>query len=245
MKHLKTIMGALAVLVAVSCAKTPTAGSGQVIFEVSSNQQIADMTKSNVSDYTSTLPSKNDFTITITGVTVDYSWTGKISEWDSSTQLYAGDYNVVATYGSLEEEGFDKPYFYGEKSFSVTGGQPVTVSIKVTLGNTVVKLNFSENFKKYYSDYSFTLSRDGKEIVKFLKDENKAAFVDGYKFTLSGTLTAETKTYTFEKEYTSLNERTAYAINFDLSNVGGTSITISIKEGFADTVDLKDIELND
>ena len=248
MKHLKTIMSVLVVFAAVSCAKTPSAGSAQVIFEVSSNQQVADMTRSNVSDYT-TLPSKSEFVLTVTG-SDSYTWTGKFSEWNGDTKLLAGDYKVVASYGSIDEEGFDKPYFIGEQTFTVTSGQPVTVKISVSLGNTVVKLSCSEYFQKYYKDYSFTLSRDGKQIATFAKGVDKAAFVDGYKFVLSGTLTSETstsalKTSTFEKEYTGLYEATAYTINLDVPNVGGGAITISIKDGYAETIDLKDCELND
>lgn len=201
------------------------------------------MTKSKVSDYT-TLPSTENFTLTVSGVD-DYSWTGTILEWDPSVQLLAGEYHVMATYGSIEEEGFDKPYFNGESSFTIAGGQTVTAPVEVSLKNSVVWLSFSEYFKKYYSDYSFTLSRASKEIVTFTKDEeDRAAFVDGYQLILSGTLQAETKTYTFSKNL-DLNPATAYKIIFDVTNVGGASISISIKDGYAEEVDLKDCELND
>ena len=56
MKHLRTIFSVLALVAAFSCTKSHTEGNGQVTFKVSNNQVVADMTKSNVSDYT-TLPS--------------------------------------------------------------------------------------------------------------------------------------------------------------------------------------------
>ena len=159
MKHLKTIFSVLALIAAVSCTKSQTEGDGRVEFEVSSNQTVVDMTRSNVSDYT-TLPSAGDFTITILDGASAQVWTGKISEWDSTTPLLAGNYTVKATYGNLEEEGFDKPFFTGSQTFAVKGGESTSVSIPVALGNTIIKISCSEYFKKYYSDYTFKLTRD-------------------------------------------------------------------------------------
>lgn len=243
MKHLKTIISVLVLLVAVSCAKTPSAGSGQVNFGIASNQEIADMTKSNVSDYTA-LPSAEDFTLSISGPE-EYRWNGKISEWLPETILLAGEYSVTATYGSIEEEGFDKPYFTGSTTFQVNGGETTEVSVPVRLGNTVVKIVCTENFQKYYKDYSFKASRTGIEIATFAKDENKAAFVDGYLLTLSGTLVSETKTYEFSKSYSNLDPATAYTFTFDVSNVGGSSINITFKDGYTETVELGVYELNE
>lgn len=243
MKHLKTIFSVLALVAAVSCTKSHEEGNGRVVFEVSSNQTVVDMTKSNVSDYT-TLPSTGDFTITIFDGTSAQIWSGKISEWNSETPLLAGNYTVKASCGNLEEEGFDKPFFTGTQTFAVKGGDSTSVSIPVSLGNTIIKITCSEYFKKYYSDYTFKLTRDGSDIATFVKDETKGAFIDGYKIKIEGTLTGEMKTYTFEQEYTGLDEATAYTINFDAPTVGGSTITISFNDT-VETVELGDYELND
>ena len=243
MKHLKTIFSVLALIAAVSCTKSQTEGNGRVAFAVSSNDVVADMTKSNVSDYTA-LPAAGDFTITILDESSSQFWAGKISEWDSSTPLPAGNYTVNASYGDIEDEGFDKPYFTGTQTFAVKGGETSSVSVPVALGNTIIKISCSEYFKKYYSDYTFKLTRGTAEIATFVKDETKAAFVDGYKIKVEGVLQGELKTYSFEKEYTGLDEATAYTINFDAPNVGGSTITISFNDT-VETVELGDYELND
>ena len=243
MKHLKTIFGVLALIAAVSCTKSQTEGNGRVAFAVSSNDVVADMTKSNVSDYTA-LPAAGDFTITILDESSSQFWAGKISEWDSSTPLPAGNYTVNASYGDIEDEGFDKPYFTGTQTFAVKGGETSSVSVPVALGNTIIKISCSEYFKKYYSDYTFKLTRGTAEIATFVKDETKGAFIDGYKIKVEGTLTGELKTYSFEKEYTGLDEATAYTLNFDAPNVGGSTITISFNDT-VETVELGDYELND
>lgn len=243
MKHLKTIFGVLAMIAAVSCTKSQTEGNGRVAFAVSSNDVVADMTKSNVSDYTA-LPAAGDFTITVLDESSSQFWSGKISEWDSSTPLPAGNYTVNASYGDIEDEGFDKPYFTGTQTFAVKGGETSSVSVPVALGNTIIKVSCSEYFKKYYSDYTFKLTRGAAEIATFVKDEAKGAFIDGYKIKVEGTLTGELKTYSFEKEYSGLDEATAYTLNFDAPNVGGSKITISFNDT-VETVELGDYELND
>ena len=243
MKNLKTIIFASLLLAAVSCTKNQDAGSGQVSFEVNGNLELADVTKSNVSDYT-TLPSAEDFNISVLDATSAPVFTGKISEWNPATVLLAGNYTVTAEYGSLEEEGFDKPYFQGSASFAITGNQTTAVKIPVSLANTVVKVACTDNLKNYYSDYTFSVCRENSTIATFVKGETKAAFVDGYKLTLKGEIQSNSGKQAFEKEYTNLDEATAYTFLFDASNVGGSKITVSFNNT-VETIDLGDIEINE
>lgn len=247
MKHLRLLMSVLVVLAAFSCNKTSISGNGQVVFEVANDESVVDVTKSNVSDYTS-LPSTGDFTITVKGT--DFNWTGKVSEWDSTQSLDAGNYTVTASYGSLETEGFDKPYFASdETSFAVVGGQTTAVKINVALANTVVLVSCTDEFKSFYSDYTFTLTREGlnSSIATFVKDETRGAFVDGYKLTLNGELTANNgSTKSFTTSYTNLKAATAYTCVFGINQntYGKVSITITFDDT-VQTIDLGDKELND
>ena len=246
MKHLKVFISALILLGALSCTKNQTDGTGQVIFEVQSRQDIVEVTKSQVSDYT-TPPSASDFEITIKDSKNETFWTGKVSEWVSSTPLLAGTYTVEASYGSFEEEGFDKPYFFGETSFEVKGGLSVAVPIEVSLANTIIKVECTDNFKNYFKDYTFTLTRDGSDVVEFTKtvvDAGSAAFIDGYKIKVEGTLVGEFKTQTFAADYSDLDVAKAYTLEFDAPNVGGSTITISFNHDVMD-VELGDVELNE
>lgn len=243
MKHLKTIISVLAILASVSCAKNQTSGNGQVVFMVSSDDAVADCTRSNISDYTA-LPATGDFVISIRDEESYIVFDGKLSEWDSTTQLTEGYYSVEACFGELETEGFDKPYFHGRHDFMVNGGKTEEVSIPVSLGNTIIKVECTENFRKYYNDYSFTLMRDGNPIAVIGKEETRAVFVDGYRFSINATISYESNSYEIIREYTDLDAATAYVIRFDVTNVGGGSITITFHDE-VETVDLGDYELND
>ncbi len=243
MKHLKTILSVFVLLLAVSCEKNKSEESGKVTFDLSGNWDITEVTKSNVSDYV-TLPSAADFTITILDAASAQVWTGRISEWDETTELNAGDYTVTATFGTLTEEGFGKPFFTGTQAFTVTGGETVAVSVSVSLGNTIFKIASSQYFDNYYTDYTIKLTRDGSDIVTFSKGETRAAFIDGYKVTVEGTLVSETGTKTFSEEYTGLQTATAYTYSMDVTNVGGSTISITFNDA-VETVELSDYELND
>lgn len=243
MKSLKTIFSVLALIAAVSCGKSRIEGEGRVEFEVSSNQDVTDVTKSNVSDYTA-LPAAEDFTLAIFDESDAQVWTGKISDWDSDALLPAGSYTVEASYGNLEDEGFDKPYFTGSQTFMLKGGETVNVPVPVSLGNTIIRISCSKNFNDYYKDYTFRLTRDGSEIASFVKGETRGAFIDGYKIKVEGFLAGEVKNYVIEKEYKSLDEATAYTMYFDAPGVGGSEVTITFNDN-VETVDLGEYELND
>lgn len=243
MKHLKTIIGVVAICAAFSCTKSQNDGSGYVNFEVISNQMVDDVTKSNVSDH-ATLPSASDFSIAIKDAEGTILWSGKCSDWDPTTPLNEGDFVVEATYGNLEVEGFNKPYFYGSQTFTVVGKETATVSVPVTLGNTIIKISCSDYFKSYYTNYTFKLTRDGADVVTFAKDDTRGAFIDGYKISVEGVLTSETRAHTFSADYSNLREATAYTLYFDASNVGGSTITISFNDT-VEEVELGNVELND
>lgn len=244
MKTLRTLMSLSVLAVMFSCTKSNSASEGYLTFSVETDEVIEDVTKGNVSDLTA-LPSKNDFILDVKDASGSSFWSGKVSEWDPSTKVPFGEYTVNAVYGDLNEEGFDKPYFEGSKKFFIQGTERTAVSVNASLANTAIRISCTDNLKNYYSDYTFRLERGNSVIATFPKGETKAAFVDGYKVTVAGTLTTSGGVQkTFSKEYTNLNVATVYNVIFDIANVGGGSITISFNDK-VETVQLDDVELND
>lgn len=270
MKNLKKIISALALLAAFSCSKVQHGEDGsRITFQVVTDQDLIDPTKSdvsgsfNVSDF-ATLPSANDFTLSVVNSTTQETvWEGNLGGWPADKMLPAGSYSVTASYGSLEDEGFGKPYFTtGMRNsaelpdpveFAIVGGdEPVVVQIPVVLGNTLVRFACSDVFANYYKDYSFSIVRDQKTIAEFSKadiEAGKAVFLNGYRFSVAGKMVSPNGTsldYKGESDFSALKPATIYTLNIDLDNVGWMTpdISIELEEDLADE-DLGDFELNE
>lgn len=226
----------------LSCSKV-VEQRGVVNFSIDSDYGIVDVVKSSVSDYTS-LPSASSFNIEIVRDDDTPVWSGVLSSWDNTTPLVAGDYSVKASFTD-GKEGFDKPSFQGEKKFTVVGENSTDVLVPVSLQNCLVRVSCTDNFRNYYPHYSFVLTTaEGMEIV-FDENETRAAFIDAYKFSVSGSLVNQggVKSSFAAKEYEGLEAATCYTLRFDTSGTGGMKISISFNDE-VNVVDLGFVELN-
>lgn len=247
MKLIKASILLLALGAAAGCKKTeaPAADTGSITFAVAAQQEVADVTRSQISDITA-LPAAADFTLTITDAQKKTVWSGTIAQMTEPYTIAAGEYTATAQYGSVSDEGFDKPCFTGSMPFTINGGDSKQITIPVSLANAIVKVSCSDMFRNYFSDYSFKITTAAGTQIDFPKSETRGAFIDAYKFTIDGTLKNQGGTaQSFNKTYdTGINPATCYTVTFDASSVGGTSITVTFNDT-TETIDLGDIELND
>lgn len=227
---------------AVGCSKVVDPATGCVTFKLMNETEVIDITKSSVADFTS-LPTAESFSIKVTDSQGNETAVEDIS---SSISLVAGNYRAGASFGSVSEEGFDKPCFSGYSDFTVNGGATVPVTINVKLANCIVRIATTEAFRNYFTDYDFTVTTGAGTAIAFPKSETRAAFVDAYLIKVKGTLTNQAgKTQTFnEVEYKNLAAASCYTVTFDVSNVGSTAISITFNDSVED-VALLDVELND
>lgn len=233
----------LSALMALSSCNKEDLSSGKIEFTLDGSFEITEVTKSQVSDYT-TSPKAGDFTVTIKD-SKSTVWTGLLSNYDASTALSTGSYTVEASYGAEGDEGFDKPWICGSQSFTVNGGQTTSVSIPVKMNNSAIRVQCSDQFVRYFPEYSFTVTTGSNTVISFPKGETRAAFIDAYKFRIDGSMTSQTgAAKSFSKEYSSgIQPATCYTILFDVSNVGGLSVSISFNDSL-ETVNLGEVELN-
>lgn len=247
MKFIKTSILCLATVAAAACHKSeaPTAAEGTITFTVAAQQEVNDVTRSMVSDITA-LPAAADFTLTITDAQKKTVWSGTIAQMTEPYTIAAGEYTATAQYGSVSDEGFDKPCFTGGVPFTINGGDSKQIAIPVSLANAIVKVSCTDMFRNYFSDYSFKITTAAGTQIDFPKSETRGAFIDTYKFTIDGTLNNQGGTaQSFNKTYdTGINPATCYTVTFDASSVGGTSVTVTFNDT-TETIDLGDIELND
>ena len=171
-------------------------------------------------------------------------YSGKLSGWNVATKLKQGYYVVTASYGS-NAIGFNRPVFKGAPvQFTIVGGETTAVKIEAELGNAIVRIEFTDMFKKYYSFDKLTLTQGGSTI-DFSPTETRGAFVEAATaFTLEGTFTAQSGAKTkFEKEYQA-RMTTCHRIKFDASNIGGNTIDITFDDKPSETITV-DTELNE
>lgn len=233
-----------ACMLAAACSKVVRyqEDTGTVTMSLDGDWQVAEMTRSSVSDYAD-LPSSGDFSIVVVNANDEEIPVTNPSE---PLKLTVGNYIARASYGSTADEGFGKPCFAGEQNFIIEGGKTTEVKIVASLANCLVKMAYTDAFRSYYSDWSFTLTTGSGNSIGFAADETRAAFVDAYLVKVKGTLTTQGgSTRTFEEtEYRNLRPATCYTMKFDASNIGQDSITITFDDSVT-TVELGEVELND
>ncbi|MBO4446875.1 MAG: DUF4493 domain-containing protein [Bacteroidales bacterium] len=236
----KTLIAITAALAAACGCNRLQEGEGSISLDLRPADFVMEVSKGNVGDYT-TLPAAADFDITLTNYAGAVAWSGKFSAWDPTAKFAAGEYEIKATYGDPDEEGFDKPCFEGLKEFVVIAYESRNVSIEPTLSNCIVKVTTGEYFKKVFSSWSFNISTGLGN--SFQLPENKGIFIDAFKFTLEGTfVTTAGKNVNFSKEFTGLESGTLYTVSTEVNNVEGSSFTISFNDQ-TETISIEE-ELN-
>lgn len=234
---------AVTAILLTACGKNSGEKTGTVSFSLDVRGGVTDVaTKSSVGDFTA-LPKTSAFTLNIEA---DGTEVLSIDNPEGPVELLSGNYSVKAVYGSPTKEGFGRPCFSGEQTFSITGGQTSSVNIPVRLANCVVRLEFTDNFRNYYRDWRIILTTGQGNTFAFTPGESRALFMDAYLVKVAGTLTNQAgKTFTIPSgEYRNLDPATCYTMRFDASNIGGNSLSISFNNDLQD-VDLGETELND
>lgn len=184
-------------------------------------------------------PSVSDFYVHLsrTDGTVDKTWS-KVSEMSAAEKFPVGSYEIETYYGDMDEEGFDKPYFYGSTKFSIYDGDLAKPEVVATLQNTMVSFDYTDAFLNYFTDYSTTIHSAGGSYVTFAKDETRAAYVKPGNVSIAMTLTnREGKTVTIEPAgITDAKPRTHYRVTFDVNGgeVGDAVLRITFDESVVD-----------
>ncbi len=184
-------------------------------------------------------PSVSDFFVHLsrTDGTVDKTWS-KVSEMSANEKFPVGKYQIEMYYGDINEEGFDKPYFYGSSDFTIYDGDVAKPEVVATLQNAMVSFDYTEAFKNYFTDYSTTIHSTGGSYITFTKDETRAAYVKPGDVSIAMTLTnREGKTVTLEPAgITDAKARTHYRVTFDVNGgeVGDAVLRITFDESVVD-----------
>lgn len=92
-------------------------------------------------------------------------------------ELRAGKYTVVADLGSSDVEGFNEPFYSGSKDIQLKKGENENVDIECKLANSILKINYTDAFKEYFSAYSTSVVTSKGNNVEYAQDEERGAYL--------------------------------------------------------------------
>ena len=96
----------------------------------------------------------------------------------SEIELKEGAYTLIASKGDNLPSAFENPYFEGSTDFTVKADMSTPIDVTCTLGNARITVDYTEDFKEAYSDYTVLLSSaftSGSLEIK--KDEMRPAYM--------------------------------------------------------------------
>ena len=226
--------------------KNPNLGRGDFNLSLTTNSEVIPVLRSVAEDNT-VVPSPEDFAITLTNEDGSFSksWS-TINNIPPEGSYDVGNYTIKATYGSLEEEGFDTPFYSGESQFTIRDQETTPVEVVCTLGHVKLSLQYTEAFTKYFADYQTTVtSASGKEII-FDKNENRDAYLTPGNISMKMKLTKPngiTANYAPAK-ITNATARQHYIVTFDVTESVGAAILTIVFDNATDvepiTIDVSD-----
>ena len=170
------LVSALLSFYLVSCSEENvyTKREGSINISLSANNSL-EGNISRASDVNS--PDVGDFSVTITKKD-DGSVIGK---WDKfsqfeSVKVQVGQYDVSASYGDKDTEGFDALSYLGNKTVDVIEGEMAKASIECTINKARVSLAYTDNFKKYFKTYQVYIKSSKGKQVDYSNDETRGAY---------------------------------------------------------------------
>lgn len=174
----KVYYGLLSLMLAglVSCSKDEGSSSfeGRIDVRVSADQSLSDAV-SRASEE-GVVPEAKDFALTIE------SADGKVSNsWDSfekfqPVSVAVGTYNVTASYGDANAEGFEALSYLGSTSVEVRKDETAEASVTCTINKAKVSISYTDDFKSYFSSYSAYVTSSKGNKVTYADDETRGAY---------------------------------------------------------------------
>ncbi len=198
-------------------------------------------------------PALSDFSLLITGEANDFSksW-NSISDYKSEDERFVkGNYTVSIECGDITEEGYNKPYFYGKAVAPVPDrNKTVDVEVVATVGNAIVEIATTENFRGYFPTYEFKMTTATNEF-ELVENSSEHLFIapqanvtiDCNCIRQSNLATGKYETLPTQT-IPEVKARTRYIVTYDLERVGKVNVTVKLNDTIIGTYDI-DVELNE
>ena len=177
------VLGVLICASSCDSDRVPADGIGKLRLSLSAdttslNKGINNSTKAAVSDEFEKFLTTADYKIRIVQQSDTVQSYDRFDEMPSEIELKEGAYTLIASKGDNLPSAFENPYFEGSTDFTVKAGMSTPIDVTCTLGNARITVDYTEDFKEAYSDYTVLLSSaftSGSLEIK--KDEMRPAYM--------------------------------------------------------------------
>lgn len=196
MKKTVTLFAPCLLLLLGSCASEdgPVVGEGEgvIALHLRADGGVTDAVPATRASQATIVPEVSDLALSLTKADGSYS-----KEWASAADFPAdqpfgiGSYTMKASWGQPDDEGFEKPYYYGQTEVLVEEGKTTEASLTASLANTMVSIAYTDAFRSYFSQYSGQVHSAGGDFITFLSDETRPAYVRPGKVTITLNITKQ------------------------------------------------------
>ena len=172
---------------------TPNPGPADAVGQVrlgSMGLEISNSEKVITSSSRATIDLSN-YIVTITASAGTATKTWAYGEMPEIFDLTPGDYTVTVKSHEVEKAAWDKPYFYGSKTFTVKKDEITEIGIVTcSLANFKVTIKFSDKLLQYVTDDAkVTVTANNDAVLVFTPGETRSGYFEAV--TGSSTLVAE------------------------------------------------------
>lgn len=155
-------------------------GSGTLHVQVNANTEVLVGTNTRMDEGTDeSILDVNDFSFSIfKGETLRGEW-ATLAEFladDELTLRSGNNYVAKASYGDVNNEGFELPYYEGNQPFVIKRGQTTTVEVTCYLANAKLSIVYTDEFKDYFSEYTAEVTTSLGNTVNYVSDETRYAY---------------------------------------------------------------------
>lgn len=237
-KYILSIISALLFIGFVSCDEEKKATNGQGYLYLGIEKNVTLQTKA-------VDPVLSVAILNAAEDTVKYIADFEAEKADEGILLDAGSYQVVVASGKKDSAAWELPNFYGKTECDIKTNQVTSAKVTCKIANTKVTVDYSDDFKKYFTDYSTTVSNISGSLT-FVKGETRGGyFAPETLLALLKLTNTDGEQFELKREYADIQERCHYKLYFKLSGdpetpddsgeAGGKFDDITIDER-ADTV---------
>lgn len=247
-------MATMAVMTAVSCAEHTDSvgrekGYGQIAISGSGSAQVlvTGTRQEGTVEIDTEVPAIEAFALTVTDSEGESQQWPSVTDYSAERHYFpAGEYTVHVSNGNIADEGYDLPYFEGEAKVTVEARKTVTATVTAYIANTVVAVECTDNFNKYFTSSEFTVSTKAGNEFTTTAPMARPLFIQPQEFGIVCTAVKQTgESVTLPKQiFTTVNPQTRYTVKFDVAQAGGATVTIELNDTVIEEIAL-DAELND